>query len=130
MNDDTLIRDLIARWHAATAAGDIDTLLGLIAGDVVFLVAGQPPMRGRQAFADALAALLVTHRIESSGEVRELAISGDLAYCWSELDVRVIPRAGGDAMRRTGNVLSIYRREAGGWVLARDANLLTLKTGA
>ncbi|WP_321787886.1 SgcJ/EcaC family oxidoreductase [Paraburkholderia sp. J94] len=130
MNDDTPIRDLIARWHAATAAGDIDTLLGLIAGDVVFLVAGQPPMRGRQAFADALAALLVTHRIESSGEVRELAVSGDLAYCWSELDVRVIPRAGGDATRRTGNVLSIYRREAGGWVLARDANLLTLKTGA
>ncbi|WP_310634403.1 SgcJ/EcaC family oxidoreductase [Paraburkholderia sp.] len=130
MNDDTLIRDLIARWHAATAAGDIDTLLGLIAGDVVFLVAGQPPMRGRQAFADALAALLVTHRIESSGEVRELAVSGDLAYCWSELDVRVIPRAGGDVMRRAGNVLSIYRREAGGWVLARDANLLTLKTGA
>ncbi|MEI7290808.1 SgcJ/EcaC family oxidoreductase [Paraburkholderia tropica] len=130
MNDETQIRDLIARWHAATAAGDIDTLRGLMAADVVFLVAGQPPMRGREAFADALSALLVTHSMTSSGEIRELVVEGGFAYCWNALDVRVIPRAGGATMRRAGNVLSIYRREAGSWVLARDANLLTLQTDA
>ncbi|MBN3810821.1 SgcJ/EcaC family oxidoreductase [Paraburkholderia sp. Ac-20347] len=130
MNDETQIRDLIARWHAATAAGDIDTLRTLMAGDVVFLVAGQPPMRGREAFADALAALLVTHSIASSGEIRELVVEGGLAYCWNALEVRVTPRAGGATMRRAGNVLSIYRREAGSWVLARDANLLALQTDA
>jgi uncharacterized protein (TIGR02246 family) len=39
------IRELVARWHRATAAGDVDTVLGLMSEDVVFLVAGRPPMK-------------------------------------------------------------------------------------
>ena len=35
------------------------------------------------------------------------------------------PPEGGDAMRRAGPVLSVFRREPDGrWVLFRDANLL------
>lgn len=51
MNDEQAIRDLIATWHKASAAGDLTTVLKLMAEDVVFLVAGKPPMRGRDAFA-------------------------------------------------------------------------------
>jgi len=36
--DEQAIRDLVALWHSATAKGDIDTVLGLMAEDVVFLV--------------------------------------------------------------------------------------------
>ena len=37
------------------------------------------------------------------------------------------PIAGGQPLRRSGATLSIFRRVAGGrWVLARDANLLTV----
>ncbi len=43
--DEQAIRDLVGRWHTATAAGDGDTVLGLMAEDVVFLVAGQPAQR-------------------------------------------------------------------------------------
>ena len=67
-SDDRAIRDLVALWHSATGAGDVDTVLGLMAGDVVFLVAGHPPMRGRSSFEIGLRKLLATHRIESTGE--------------------------------------------------------------
>jgi ketosteroid isomerase-like protein len=40
--DDQSIRDLVAPWHSATAAGDVNTILGLMAEEVVFLVAGKP----------------------------------------------------------------------------------------
>ena len=43
------IRDLVALWHRATAKGDVDTVLSLMPEDVVFLVAGKEPMRGRGA---------------------------------------------------------------------------------
>jgi uncharacterized protein (TIGR02246 family) len=49
--DEQAIRDRVALWHSATATGDIDTVMGLMAEDVVFLVAGRPPIRGRAAFA-------------------------------------------------------------------------------
>jgi uncharacterized protein (TIGR02246 family) len=44
-NDEQQIREVVASWHAATRAGDVDTVLNLMTDDVVFLVAGRPPMR-------------------------------------------------------------------------------------
>ena len=124
--DEQAIRDLIALWHRATAAGDVDTVLGLMAEDVVFLVAGQPPMRGRKAFEHGLRSLLTNNRIESTGEVEEVEVSGDLAYSWTKLTVQVVPLSGGDAMVRTGSALSIFRKQSNGsWVLRCDANLLS-----
>ena len=123
--DEQAIRDLVARWHKATAAGDVDTILGLMAEDVVFLVRGKPPMKGRGAFEQGLRALLAQHRIESTGDVREVEVSGNLAYCWTDLKVRVVPLAGGSGQSRSGSALSVLRKQANGsWVLTRDANLL------
>src|SRR5687768_6163878 len=123
--DEQAIRDLVALWHSATAKRDVDTVLGLMAEDVVFLVPGRPPMEGRRAFESGLRALLADHRIESSGVVREVEVSGTLAYCWTDLKVRVLPLAGGGAKERSGSTLSILRRQGdGSWLLGRDANLL------
>jgi uncharacterized protein (TIGR02246 family) len=77
------IRDLVALWHRATAAGDVETVLNLMAEDVVFLVTGHPPMRGLSSFERALRGLLSQNRIESTGDIQEIAVSGDLAYCWT-----------------------------------------------
>ena len=124
-SDEQLIRDVIARWHRATAAGDVDTVLGLMADDAVFLVAGKPPIKGRGAFEKGLRTVIKSHSIESTGEVQEVEVSGSLAYCWTLLTVRISPRSGGAANKRTGSALSIFRKETdGSWVLVRDANLL------
>jgi uncharacterized protein (TIGR02246 family) len=123
--DEKAIRGLVGLWHSATAAGDVDTVLGLMAEDAVFLVAGQPPMRGRKSFESGLRHLLTRSRIDSAAEIEEVDISGSLAYCWTRLTVRVIPLAGGDPAVRAGNALSILRKQPdGSWVLVRDANML------
>jgi uncharacterized protein (TIGR02246 family) len=93
--------------------------------DVVFLVAGKAPMKGRSTFEKGMRSLLQSHRIDSSGDVQECVVAGDLAYCWSVLTVRVTPLSGGDANVRSGSVLSIFRKQPNGsWQLVRDANLL------
>lgn len=125
-NDEQTIRDLIATWHDATAAGDVQRILTLMSDDVVFLVAGQPPMRGREAFATGLRKALETFRIESNSDIQEINVNEDWAYVWNYLVVVMTPKAGGMPNRRTGNVLSVLRKEGdGGWVMFRDANLLT-----
>ena len=125
--EEQAIRDLIALWHSATAAGDVDTVLGLMAEDVVFLVPGHPPIRGRNTFERGLRAVLAQHRIESTGDVQEIEVSGSWAYCWIHLTVRVVPLGCGNAVVRTGNALSILHKQAdGSWVVVRDANMLTV----
>ena len=124
-SDEQAIRDLVALWHSATASGDVDTVLSLVAEDVVFLVAGRPPTRGRGSFESGLRKLLSTHHVESTGVVQEIEISGDMAYCWTDLTVRIVRESGDNPATRTGSALSILRKQAGGaWVVVRDANML------
>ena len=125
MTDAEAIRALIAEWHRATAAGDVDAVARLMVDDAMFLVAGRPPMNGREEFVRGLRGLLATHRIESTGDVQEVVVSGDLAYARSMLHVRVMPNEGGAPQVRSGPVLSVFHRQPdGSWLLARDANLL------
>ncbi len=125
--DEQAIRNLVALWHEATAAGDVDAVLGLMVEDVVFLVVGHPPMRGRSTFERGLRGLLSQHRVESTSDIQEVEVSGDLGYCWSNLTVRVVPISGGNPIVRRGSALSILRKQpSGSWVVVRDANLLAL----
>jgi uncharacterized protein (TIGR02246 family) len=43
MTDEDEIGRVIAPWQRATAEGDMDTILGLMADDAVFLAPGRPP---------------------------------------------------------------------------------------
>ena len=123
--DEQAIRNLIEQWHRATVAGDVDTVLRLMAEGVVFLMAGKPPMKGRSTFEQGLRGLLTSHRVDSRGEVQEVEVSDDLAYRWTLLTVGMTPLSGGDAKVRSGSALSIFRKQTNGsWVLVRDANLL------
>ena len=125
-NDEQAIRDLIETWHKATAEGDLAQLLTLMAEDVVFLVAGKPPMRGRDDFAAGFKKAIEGFHIESSSDIQEIHVNGDWAYVWNYLVVTMTPKDGGTPNRRTGNVLSVLRKQTNGsWVMFRDANLLT-----
>ncbi|RJF97690.1 YybH family protein [Noviherbaspirillum saxi] len=124
--DEQAIRKLFSDWHNATANGNVEALGPLMSDDVIFLTPGQPPMRGREAFLDAFREGLQQFRIEPEGTIEELQIMGKLAYCWTHLCVNVTPLRNGLPMRRCGNTLTIFRKQADGrWVLIRDANLLT-----
>jgi uncharacterized protein (TIGR02246 family) len=124
--EEKIVRDVIARWHDRTRAGDVDGVLELIAEDAVFLTPGHPPMEGRASFEAGLRRVLATQRIESTGNVREIAVVGNLAYCVTELTVRMTPHSGGEAHVRSGYAMSIFRqRPDGTWQLSRDANLLS-----
>lgn len=123
MNDDErAIRDLVATWMAASQAGDVATVLALMADDVVFMVPGREPF-GKEAFAAASQSMKDV-RFDGSYDIREIKVLGDWAYLRNYLTVSITP-PGGEPMRRAGYTLSVLRKEASGkWMLARDANLV------
>jgi uncharacterized protein (TIGR02246 family) len=126
-SDEQEIRQLVATWMEASKAGDEETILSLMADDVVFLVAGQPPMIGKSAFAAAMQAYSGQERphIDGKSEIQEIQVLGDWAYMWTKLTVVVTPPGGAPPMMRAGHTLSILKKQGGRWVLARDANMLS-----
>jgi uncharacterized protein (TIGR02246 family) len=121
--DERAIRELVSTWIAASRAGDTETVLSLMADDVVFMVPGQEPF-GKEAFA-AAARGMRNVRMEGTSDIRELTVLGDWAYLRNHLTVTMTP-PGGQPVHRAGYTLTILRKTpAGQWLLARDANLMT-----
>jgi uncharacterized protein (TIGR02246 family) len=108
---------------AATKAGDVQTVLSLMADDVVFMVPGQKPF-GKDAIA-AAAEGMKNVRLDARSDIQELEVRGDCAFLHSYLEMTVT-RDGAAPVRRSGYTLTIFRKEPDGrWLLARDANLVT-----
>lgn len=127
--DEQAIREAQAAWFEATALGDLPRLLTLMTDDVVFLAPAGPPF-GRDAFATSFTAGLQRVRITCSGELEEVIVVGDVAYARGRLSISVAPIAGGEPTRLAGYTLSVFRRQEGRWMLARDANLLAPVTAS
>lgn len=126
--DEREIRAVVAKWLEAWRAGDMETVLGLMTDDVVFLQPGRPPMIGKAAYAEQAKPQQGPPeqrvKIDGASEIQEVQVAGDFAYIWTKLRVDVTP-PGGEAIRRAGHTLTVFRKENGRWLLARDANLLT-----
>jgi uncharacterized protein (TIGR02246 family) len=93
--DEQAIRNLVASWHRATAAGDVDAVLALMADDVIFLVAVSH--RCRRSALERAALLSTSHPFDRRDQ--EIVVPDNLAYCWTMLTVHIIPVAGGTETR-------------------------------
>ena len=122
--DEQQIRGVIETWLAATRAGDLTAILNLMTEDVVFLTAGNVPMR-REDFVAGFKSMAGAVEIEGCANVQEITVTGDLAVCWNLLEVKITPLAGGATVKRAGNTLTVFRRgDDGQWRVWRDANML------
>ena len=122
-DDERAIRDLVATWMKASEAGDLNTVLSLMADDVIFMAPGREPF-GKEEFR-AASETMKKVRLTGTSDIRELKVLGDWAYIRNYIEISVMP-PNGTAMQRSGYALSILRKQSDGkWVLWRDANLVT-----
>jgi uncharacterized protein (TIGR02246 family) len=121
--DEQAIRKLVDTWMAASKTGDLQTVLNLMADDVIFMVPGQQPF-GKEAFISRSEAMKGMS-IEGTSDIQELKVLGDWAWMRNCLKVKMT-MPDGKSMQRSGYTLTILRKRPGGsWVIYRDANLLT-----
>jgi uncharacterized protein (TIGR02246 family) len=121
--DEKQIRGVVDQWLSVTRAGDIETVLSLMADDIVFLVAGQPSF-GKEEFRQSSAEHAdKSLEFDGTSDIREIKVLGDHAYIVNWLTVEMKPE-GSERMNFSGYTLSIFRKENGKWLLARDANFV------
>lgn len=120
--DEKAVRQLIADWNTHIKNGDLERVLALMTEDVVFTVVGAPPF-GKAEFARTARAMQGS-KVESNAEVLEVGVRGETAWARVKLQVS-ITAPDGKRSERSGHAMSIYLKQpSGGWLLARDANLL------
>ena len=118
------INTLHQRDMEASKKWDVDTLASLWADDIVTLSQGEPPMIGKDANRAAIVRLRdesrdvqITDYILSFNEVK---IVGDWAFEWGTYSGTVKPVGGGEALRTTGKVFRVLKKDSdGSWKIAR-----------
>jgi uncharacterized protein (TIGR02246 family) len=120
--DERAIRELVENWMAASKAGDLPTVLNLMADDVIFMTPGREPF-GKEEFKAASEAM-ATMKMDGRAEILELRVLGDWAFIRNRIEIDVTP-PDGETIHRSGHTLTILRKENGRWRLFRDANLVT-----
>jgi len=122
-DDDRAIRELVHTWMSASKAGDLSTVLDLIADDAIFMVPGRAPF-GKDAFAAASQGQSNV-QFEGMSDIQEIQILGEWAFLRNHITL-TIRTPDGQSNRRSGYTLTILRKQPSGrWVLVRDANLMT-----
>ncbi len=120
--DERAIRDLVATWMKASEAGDVNTVLSLMADDVIFMVPGREPF-GKEVFRAASEAMK-NICLTGTSDIREIKVLDDCAYIRNYIEMTIMP-SDGTATQRRGYTLSILHKQSNGkWVLWRDANLM------
>jgi uncharacterized protein (TIGR02246 family) len=120
--DEQSIHELVATWMAASKSGDLETVLGLMTDDVIFMVPNRAPF-GKEAFA-ANSRAMSGVEIDGTSDIRELCILGDWAYLRNFIRVSIKP-PDGKVIERSGFTLTILQKQPDcRWLLARDANLV------
>lgn len=122
-DDEKAIRKLVDDWMAATKAGDKETVLDLVADDVVFLTPSAPPF-GKKEFAGAQGGGDMPE-IDGKSDIIEMEVFGDRAWIRNRIEVAVTPAGGGETKKMSGQTLTLLRKEEDGkWRLFRDANFV------
>lgn len=122
-DDERAIGELVDTWMAASRAGDIETVLGLMTDDALFMTPGREPF-GKEEF-HASSESMRGVRMDGRAEIREVEVLGDRAWIRIHIDLTVTP-AEGEAVHRSGYTLTILKKCADGkWRLFRDSNLVS-----
>jgi uncharacterized protein (TIGR02246 family) len=120
--DEQAIHELVEAWWTASRTHDVESLMGLMADDVVFMVAGREPF-GKREFAETVRNMKDV-RIEGGTRILELEVLDERAWMRAHITV-MMSFPSGQRDERSGYVLSLLRKEANGnWVVFREANLL------
>ncbi len=122
-DDERAIRELVQTWMTASKAGDTETVLGLMADDVLFMTPGRDPF-GKAEFA-AQSKSLQGIEMDGRAEVQEIEVAGDWAWIRNHIEVAMRASAG-EASHRSGYTLTILKKgDDRRWRLFRDTNLVS-----
>gem|GEM_PF-617636 len=114
------IKQLAADWRSGWLASDVDLLLSLYADAPVLMPQDQPAVVGKDAIRPLYESVLREFDFKSEGTLKEVVVSGDTGYFWSDYTLTATPKAGGEPMKVPGKSVFIVRREPGGaWKIAR-----------
>ena len=116
------IKEIEAKWAAATNSGDIESIMSLLTDDAIFMFTNEPIVKGKEAVRNHALADFEEYAYENSkAMVVEVRLAGDWAYARGTWSGTVTPKAGGESIQFIGKWIEIFERQPdGSWKVSRN----------
>ena len=118
--DGQAVRRVVDAFAAAFARGDVEAIRPLFTPDAVVYPSNDRDRVGWDDIADYWAVPFRTVDIELGVDLASVAISGDLAVAEMVTRARVVPKGGGEPLRKRYRDMVVLRRGASGWRIHRN----------
>ena len=109
-------------FHDALRNNDVEKFMSYVADDVLFMPAGEPPVRGKEAMRKWMAAFSSQYRTTSLVLAdRELRVADGWAVELGTYEWGLAPAAGGDTMVDRGNYMQVWQQRSDkSWSFSRE----------
>jgi uncharacterized protein (TIGR02246 family) len=120
--DTQAIKEVEAKWDAATNANDADGIMALLTDDIIVVPPNAPAIEGKEAVRRFLVADFEENSYkDTKGSVVEVRLAGDWAYVRGTWRGTVTPKAGGESSEDIGQWIEIFDRQPdGSWKISRN----------
>jgi ketosteroid isomerase-like protein len=110
-------------FHDALRGNDIERFMAYVADDVLFMPAGEPPVRGKQAMRDWVAGFFAQYRTTSLKlSDRELRVADGWAVELGTYEWELAPVVGGGSSVDRGSYMQVWQQRSDKtWSFAREA---------
>jgi uncharacterized protein (TIGR02246 family) len=108
------IKEGFAEWEAGVDAANIDKSLTSFADDVILVPPNEPAYFGKEAFQSYFQRIFDRFIVNEKYVVKDVRVSGDLAFAHITYSGTYTPKAGGDPNTSKGNVINIVEKQPDG----------------
>jgi uncharacterized protein (TIGR02246 family) len=111
----------LAQYADAVDAGDMETMLALIADDAVLIPPDAPPTSGMAAIRPEMESYFRDYTMQTNAQPDEVVVAGDLAFVRASYTDIVTPKGEGEPIEGSGVWLILLRKQSdGSWKLWRE----------
>lgn len=114
------VRQVLRRWNAAAASGEVEELMSVFAEDAVIMPANRGSIAGIEEIRKWEEAYAEGFHTRVENTIGEVVVSGDWAFCRLTMTGEFVSKAGGEPLTIDGKALVILQRQlTGEWRIAR-----------
>lgn len=108
-------KNVVFAVEEASDAGDLDRLMEFYADDVVTMLPGMPPLRGKEAVRADWENFFNTYTVKGDSNLVYVDVSGDSAVRRMEWTNTLTPKDGGEQIVETGTCMVGFKKIGGEW---------------
>lgn len=108
-------KKIVFAVEEAAATANVDRLMQFYADDVVTLLPGVPPLRGKEAVRADWENFFNTYTLKRNSKLVYVDVSGDSAVRRMEWTNTLTPKAGGEQVVETGTCVVGFKKIGGEW---------------